>query len=78
MAGLRRFIGAGAALDDQPYTYRISVHALDVTRLDVSDHGTPTRLLSQLYRHAVGRASINVTGENPQLASRNAGELVTL
>jgi len=75
---LRRFIGAGAALDDQPHTYCLSVHALDVTRLDVPDHGTSTPLLSQLYRHAIGRASINVTGENPQLASSNAGELVTL
>jgi hypothetical protein len=46
--------------------------------LDIPDDGTPTRLLSQLYRHAIGRASINATGENPQLASSNAGELVTL
>jgi Raf kinase inhibitor-like YbhB/YbcL family protein len=75
---LRRYIGAGPALDDRPHTYRISVHALDVTRLDIPDDGTPTRLLSQLYRHAIGRASIDVTGENPQLACSNAGGLVTL
>jgi len=76
--GSRRYIGAGPPLDDRPHTYRISVHALDVSRLDIADDGTPARLLSQLYRHAIGRASISVAGENPQLASSNGGGLVTL
>lgn len=75
---LTRYIGASPSLGDRRHTYRISVHALDVARLDISDDGTPARLLSQLYRHAIGRASISVAGENSQLASSNAGGRVTV
>jgi Raf kinase inhibitor-like YbhB/YbcL family protein len=75
---LTRYIGASPQLGDRPHTYRISVHALDVARLDMSDDGTPARLLSQLYRHAIGRASISVTGEYPQLAASNAGGRMTV
>jgi Raf kinase inhibitor-like YbhB/YbcL family protein len=72
---LRRYIGAGPPLDDRPHTYRLSVHALDVAHLDFSDDGTPARLLSQLYRNAIGRASITVTGEHPQLVTSDAGRI---
>jgi phosphatidylethanolamine-binding protein (PEBP) family uncharacterized protein len=58
---LRRYLGAGPPLDDRPHTYRISVHAVDVPQLDIPGDGTPALLLTQLYRHAIGRASIVAT-----------------
>src|ERR1700694_117045 len=75
---LSRYIAAAPPLGDRPHSYRISVHALDVARLDISEDGTPARLLSQLYRHAIGRASITVTCEHPQVGSSNPGGRVTV
>jgi phosphatidylethanolamine-binding protein (PEBP) family uncharacterized protein len=75
---LRRYIGAGPPFDDRPHPYRISVHAVDVPRLDIPDDGTPARLLAQLYRHAIGRASITATCVGAELAYANRGSRITL
>jgi phosphatidylethanolamine-binding protein (PEBP) family uncharacterized protein len=59
-------------------TNRISVHAVDAPRLDIPDDGTPARLLAQLYRHAIGRASITATCVGAELAYANRGSRFTM
>ncbi|GIE83107.1 hypothetical protein Aph02nite_90570 [Actinoplanes philippinensis] len=64
-ARLARYIGAAPPAGHGPHRYFITVHALDVERLDVPADGTPALLDFTMTGHVLGRATIVATAETP-------------
>lgn len=64
-ASLKRYAGAAPPPGHGSHRYFIAVHAVDVASLDLGDSATPAFLGFQLYSHAIARALIHGTYEQP-------------
>ncbi len=64
-AGSARFIGAAPPPGHGPHRYYFVVHAIDVASLKVPKDATPTLLAFNVFSHALGRAVLMATGEQP-------------
>ncbi len=62
-AGQRRYIGAAPPPGHGPHRYYVTVHAVDVDKLDLPDDATPAFLGFNLFQHAIARAVIYGTHE---------------
>jgi hypothetical protein len=62
-AGARRYIGAAPPAGHGPHRYYVSVHAVDVDKLDLSEDASPAFLGFNLFQHAIARAVIYGTYE---------------
>lgn len=62
-AGMRRFVGAAPPPGHGPHRYYITVHAVDVEKLDLPESASPAFLGFNLFSHAIGRAAIHGTHE---------------
>jgi phosphatidylethanolamine-binding protein (PEBP) family uncharacterized protein len=61
----RRFVGAAPPAGHGPHRYFIAVHALDVESLGLPEGATPAYLGFNLFGHAIARAVIVGTYEEP-------------
>ena len=64
-ASAPRFIGAAPPPGHGPHRYFIAVHALDVESLGLPEGATPAYLGFNLFGHAIARAVIVGTYEEP-------------
>ena len=64
-AGLKRFIGAAPPPGHGPHRYFFVVHAVDVESLNLPENATPAYLGFNLFSHAIARATIIGTYEQP-------------
>ncbi|GAB2673580.1 YbhB/YbcL family Raf kinase inhibitor-like protein [Gordonia jinhuaensis] len=64
-ASLRRYIGAAPPPGHGPHRYFVAVHAVDVDSLGLPDGATPAYLGFNLFSHAIARAIIVGTYEEP-------------
>lgn len=64
-ASAKRFIGAAPPPGHGPHRYFVVVHAVDVESLDLPEGATPAYLGFNLFSHAIARASIVGTYEQP-------------
>jgi Raf kinase inhibitor-like YbhB/YbcL family protein len=64
-AGLKRYVGAAPPSGHGPHRYYVVVHALDVAKLDLPADATPAYLGFNIFMHAIGRATIVGTYEQP-------------
>ncbi|MCH5642824.1 MULTISPECIES: YbhB/YbcL family Raf kinase inhibitor-like protein [unclassified Gordonia (in: high G+C Gram-positive bacteria)] len=64
-ASVKRFIGAAPPPGHGPHRYFVVVHAVDVASLELPDGATPAYLGFNLFSHAIGRATIVGTYEQP-------------
>ena len=64
-ASLRRFIGAAPPPGHGPHRYFIVVHAVDVESLNLPEAATPAYLGFNLFSHAIARATLVGTYEQP-------------
>jgi phosphatidylethanolamine-binding protein (PEBP) family uncharacterized protein len=64
-ASAPRFIGAAPPPGHGPHRYFVVVHAVDVESLGLPDGATPAYLGFNLFSHAIGRAVIHATYEQP-------------
>ena len=62
-AGMRRYVGAAPPPGHGPHRYYVTVHAVDVDRLDLTEDATPAFLGFNLFQHAIARAVIYGTYE---------------
>ncbi len=62
-AGQRRYIGAAPPPGHGPHRYYVTVHAVDVDKLDLPEDATPAFLGFNLFQHAIARAVIHGTYE---------------
>jgi Raf kinase inhibitor-like YbhB/YbcL family protein len=64
-ASAARFIGAAPPPGHGPHRYFVVVHAVDVESLGLPDGATPAYLGFNLFSHAIARATITGTYEQP-------------
>jgi Raf kinase inhibitor-like YbhB/YbcL family protein len=64
-ASAPRYIGAAPPPGHGPHRYFVAVHAVDVESLGLPDGATPAYLGFNLFSHAIGRAVIHATYEQP-------------
>ncbi|MCG5432754.1 YbhB/YbcL family Raf kinase inhibitor-like protein [Mycobacterium sp. MYCO198283] len=64
-AGARRFVGAAPPPGHGPHRYIVAVHAVDVEKLDIDEDASPAFLGFNLFQHAIARALIHGTYEQP-------------
>ncbi len=64
-ASLRRFVGAAPPPGHGPHRYFVVVHAVDVESLGLPDGATPAYLGFNLFSHAIARATLVGTYEQP-------------
>jgi Raf kinase inhibitor-like YbhB/YbcL family protein len=64
-ASAARFIGAAPPPGHGPHRYYVVVHAVDVESLGLPDGATPAYLGFNLFSHAIARAGITGTYEQP-------------
>jgi Raf kinase inhibitor-like YbhB/YbcL family protein len=64
-AGLKCFVGAAPPAGHGPHRYFFVVHAVDVASLGLPDGATPAFLGFNLFSHAIARATLVATHENP-------------
>lgn len=64
-ASLKRYVGAAPPPGHGPHRYFVVVHAVDVESLGLPDGATPAYLGFNLFSHAIGRARIIGTYEQP-------------
>ncbi|QUR67954.1 YbhB/YbcL family Raf kinase inhibitor-like protein [Mycobacterium spongiae] len=64
-AGMRRYIGAAPPPGHGVHRYYVAVHAVDVDRLDLSEDASPAFLGFNLFQHALARAVIHGTYQQP-------------
>ncbi|MBS4730393.1 YbhB/YbcL family Raf kinase inhibitor-like protein [Mycobacterium sp. SM1] len=64
-AGMRRYVGAAPPPGHGPHRYYVTVHAVNVERLDLNEDASPAFLGFQLFQHAIARAFIHGTYEQP-------------
>jgi hypothetical protein len=64
-AGLKRYVGAAPPSGHGPHRYYVVVHALDAAKLDLPADATPAYLGFNIFMHAIGRATIVGTYEQP-------------
>lgn len=64
-AGFRGFIGAAPPSGHGVHHYHVVVHALDVEELDIPAEASPAYLGFNLFSHAIGRARLVGTFEQP-------------
>lgn len=64
-AGLSRFVGAAPPPGHGPHRYFVVVHAVDVESLGLPEGATPAYLGFNLFSHAIARATILGTYEQP-------------
>lgn len=62
-AGMRRYVGAAPPAGHGPHRYYITVHAVDVDKLDLLQDASPAFLGFNLFSHAIARAVIYGTHE---------------
>jgi Raf kinase inhibitor-like YbhB/YbcL family protein len=62
-AGLVGYRGAAPPPGHGPHRYVLTVHAVDVDRLEVDETTTPAKLAFLLFGHTVGRAHLTTTAE---------------
>jgi len=62
-AGMRRYVGAAPPAGHGPHRYYVSVHAVDVEKLDLNEDASPAFLGFKLFQHAIARAVIYGTYE---------------
>ena len=62
-AGQARYIGAAPPAGHGPHRYYVTVHAVDVDKLDLPAEATPAFLGFNLFQHAIARAVIHGTHE---------------
>jgi Raf kinase inhibitor-like YbhB/YbcL family protein len=62
-AGMRRYIGAAPPAGHGPHRYFITVHAVDVDKLDLPEDASPAFLGFNLFSHAIARTHIHGTYE---------------
>jgi hypothetical protein len=62
-AGARRYIGAAPPAGHGPHRYYVTVHAVDVDKLDLPEDASPAFLGFNLFQHAIARAAIHATYE---------------
>ncbi|GAC68716.1 YbhB/YbcL family Raf kinase inhibitor-like protein [Gordonia soli] len=64
-ASLARYVGAAPPPGHGAHRYIVAVHAVDVESLELPDGATPAYLGFNLFSHAIGRARIVGTYEQP-------------
>ncbi|MFW0790726.1 YbhB/YbcL family Raf kinase inhibitor-like protein [Gordonia sp. CPCC 205333] len=64
-ASLKRYVGAAPPPGHGPHRYFVAVHAVDVESLGLPDAATPAYLGFNLFSHAIARAVIVGTYEQP-------------
>ncbi|MCU1532603.1 MAG: hypothetical protein JWO49_2174 [Arthrobacter sp.] len=64
-AGFRGFVGAAPPSGHGVHHYHVVVHALDVEKLDIPAEASPAYLGFNLFSHAIGRARLVGTFEQP-------------
>ncbi|MET1155089.1 YbhB/YbcL family Raf kinase inhibitor-like protein [Arthrobacter sp.] len=64
-AGFRGFVGAAPPSGHGVHHYHVVVHALDVEKLDIPAEASPAYLGFNLFSHAIGRARLIGTFEQP-------------
>lgn len=64
-AGFRGFVGAAPPSGHGVHHYHVVVHALDVEQLDIPAEASPAYLGFNLFSHAIGRARLIGTFEQP-------------
>lgn len=64
-AGLRRYIGAAPPSGHGPHRYYVAVHAVGVDKLQLPEGASPAFLGFNLFQHAIARAYIFGTYEQP-------------
>ncbi len=64
-ASAKRFIGAAPPPGHGPHHYYVAVHAVDVETLELPEGATPAFLGFNLFSHAIARAVIHATYEQP-------------
>ncbi|MGV9670950.1 MULTISPECIES: YbhB/YbcL family Raf kinase inhibitor-like protein [unclassified Gordonia (in: high G+C Gram-positive bacteria)] len=64
-ASLKRFVGAAPPPGHGPHRYFVVVHAVDVESLGLPDGATPAYLGFNLFSHAIARATLIGTYEQP-------------
>jgi Raf kinase inhibitor-like YbhB/YbcL family protein len=64
-AGFRGFVGAAPPSGHGVHHYHVVVHALDVEQLDIPAEASPAYLGFNLFSHAIGRARLVGTFEQP-------------
>jgi Raf kinase inhibitor-like YbhB/YbcL family protein len=64
-AGFRGFVGAAPPSGHGVHHYHVVVHALDVAELDIPAGASPAYLGFNLFSHAIGRARLVGTFEQP-------------
>ncbi|MFF1882243.1 YbhB/YbcL family Raf kinase inhibitor-like protein [Pseudarthrobacter sp. NPDC058196] len=64
-AGMRGFVGAAPPPGHGVHHYHVVVHAVDVEQLDIPADASPAYLGFNLFTHAVARARIVATFEQP-------------
>ena len=62
-AGMRRYVGAAPPPGHGPHRYYVTVHAVDVDKLDLPEDASPAFLGFNLFQHAIARAVIYGTYE---------------
>lgn len=62
-AGMRRYVGAAPPPGHGPHRYYVTVHAVDVDKLDLPEDATPAFLGFNLFQHAIARAVLYGTYE---------------
>ncbi|MBO0864543.1 MAG: YbhB/YbcL family Raf kinase inhibitor-like protein [Mycobacterium sp.] len=62
-AGMRRYVGAAPPKGHGPHRYYVTVHAVDVDKLDLPEDASPAFLGFNLFQHAIARAVIYGTYE---------------
>ena len=62
-AGFPGFVGAAPPAGHGPHRYFVTVHAVDVDRLDVPPDASPAVLGFNLFGHTLGRATLVATYE---------------
>lgn len=64
-AGFRGFVGAAPPSGHGVHHYHVVIHALDVEKLDIPAEASPAYLGFNLFSHAIGRARLIGTYEQP-------------
>ncbi|MEE3850337.1 YbhB/YbcL family Raf kinase inhibitor-like protein [Gordonia sp. LSe1-13] len=64
-ASMKRFVGAAPPPGHGPHRYYVVVHAVDVESLGLPDGATPAYLGFNLFSHAIARAILVGTYEQP-------------
>jgi Raf kinase inhibitor-like YbhB/YbcL family protein len=62
-AGMRRYVGAAPPPGHGPHRYYVTVHAVDVDKLDLPEDASPAFLGFNLFQHAIARAVLYGTYE---------------